>query len=92
MRKWATKVIHVPLEFWPVTHRRRFQRCSDARLRHVDVAGRIIKDLRGGPPFTNDVGGEQTLNIGKASKITQKEPAFPGSPVSSVTSAHDVTR
>src|SRR5712692_511694 len=40
----------------------------------------------------NDVGGEQTLNIGKAGQIAQKVAPSPGSSVSSVTSAHDVTR
>jgi len=45
-----------------------------------------------GEPLANDVGSEQTLNIGKAGQIEQKVVPSPGSAVSSVTSAHDVTR
>src|SRR6266481_728099 len=40
----------------------------------------------------NDVSGEQTLDIGKAGQVAQKIAPSPGSAVSSVTSAHDVTR
>jgi hypothetical protein len=39
-----------------------------------------------------DVIGEQTLNTSKAGEIAQKVAPSPGSTVSSVTSAHDVTR
>jgi hypothetical protein len=45
-----------------------------------------------GEPLAVDVSGEQTLNIGKAGQIEQKVAPSPGSAVSSVTSAHDVTR
>jgi HNH endonuclease len=63
-----------------------------SRRRRNDVGGRIIiGNIRGGP-LANDVGGEQTLNIGKAGQIAQKVAPSPGSTVSSVTSAHDVTR
>jgi hypothetical protein len=59
--------------------------------RRNDVGGRIIGNIRG-EPLANDVGGEQTLNIGKAGQIAQKVAPSPGSAVSSVTSAHAVTR
>jgi hypothetical protein len=60
--------------------------------RHNDVGGRtIIGNIRG-EPLAIDVGGEQTLNIGKAGQIAQKVVPSPGSAVSSVTSAHAVTR
>jgi hypothetical protein len=63
------------------------------RRRRNDVGGRIIiiGNIRG-EPLANDVGGEQTLNIGKACQIAQIVAPSPGSAVSSVTSAHDVTR
>jgi hypothetical protein len=48
-------------------------------------------NIRGGP-LAIDVSGEQTLNIGKAGQIAQNVAPSPGSAVSSVTSAHDVTR
>ena len=63
-----------------------------SRRRRNDVGGRIIIGNIRGEPFANDVGGEQTLNIGKAGQIEQKVAPSPGSAVSSVTSAHDVTR
>jgi hypothetical protein len=47
----------------------------------------IIGDVRR-ELFPNDVGGKQTLNIGQASQIAQKEAASPGSAKSLVTSAH----
>jgi hypothetical protein len=62
-----------------------------SRRRRNDVGGRIIiGDIRN-EPLANDVGGEQTLNIGKAGQIAQKVAPSPGSAVSYVTSAHDVT-
>jgi hypothetical protein len=63
-----------------------------SRRRRNDIAGRIIIGNIRGEPLANDVGGEQTLNIGKAGQIAQKVAPSPGSTVSSVTSAHDVTR
>ncbi len=60
--------------------------------RRNDVGGRIIIGNIRGEPLANDVGGEQTLNIGKAGQVAQKVAPSPGSSVSSVTSAHDVTR
>jgi hypothetical protein len=66
-------------------------RPSNCRRRN-DVGGRIIIGNIRGQPLANDVGGEQTLNIGKAGQIAQKVAPSPGSAVSSVTSAHDVTR
>ena len=60
--------------------------------RRDDVGGRIIIGNIRGEPLANNVGGEQTLNIGKAGQIAQKVAPSPGSAVSSVTSAHDVTR
>jgi hypothetical protein len=42
-------------------------------------------------PATDAI-GEQTLNTGKAGEIEQKVAPSPGPAVSSVTSAHDVTR
>jgi hypothetical protein len=63
-----------------------------SRRRRNDVGGRIIIGNIRGEPLANDVGGEQTLNIGKAGQIAQKVAPSPGSAVSSVTSAHDVTR
>lgn len=60
--------------------------------RRNDVGGRIIIGNIRGEPLANDVGGEQTLNIGKAGQIAQKVAPSPGSAFSSVTSAHDVTR
>jgi hypothetical protein len=63
-----------------------------SRRRRNDIGGRIIIGNIRGEPLANDVGGEQTLNIGKAGQIAQKVAPSPGSAVSSVTSAHDVTR
>jgi hypothetical protein len=63
-----------------------------SRRRRNDVGGRIIIGNIRGEPLANDVGSEQTLNIGKAGQIAQKVAPSPGSAVSSVTSAHDVTR
>jgi hypothetical protein len=60
--------------------------------RRNDVGGRIIIGNISGEPLANDVGREQTLNIGKAGQIAQKVAPSPGSAVSSVTSAHAVTR
>jgi hypothetical protein len=60
--------------------------------RRDDVGGRIIIGNIRGEPLANDVGGEQTLNIGKAGQIAQRVAPSPGSAVSSVTSAHHVTR
>jgi hypothetical protein len=71
---------------------------TDSRLRprncrrRNDVGGRIIIGNIRGEPLANDVGGEQTLNIGKAGQIAQKVAPSPGSAFSSVTSAHAVTR
>ena len=62
-----------------------------SRRRRNDVGGRIIIGNIRGEPLANDVGGEQTLNIGKAGQIAQKVAPSPGSAVSSVTSTHDVT-
>jgi hypothetical protein len=45
-----------------------------------------------GEPLANDVGGEQTLNIGKASQVAQKVAPSLGSAASFATSTHDVTR
>ena len=42
-------------------------------------------------PATDAI-GEQTLNTGKAGEIAQTVAPSPGPAVSSVTSAHDVTR
>jgi hypothetical protein len=47
----------------------------------------IIGDIRR-ELFASDMGGKQTLNIGQASQIAQKETASPGSAESFVTSAH----
>ena len=63
-----------------------------SRRRRNDVGGRIIIGNIRGEPLANDVGGEQTLNIGKAGQIAQKVAPSPGPAFSSVTSAHDVTR
>jgi hypothetical protein len=63
-----------------------------SRRRHNDVGGRIIIGNIRGAPLAIDVGREQTLNIGKAGQIAQNVAPSPGSAVSSVTSAHDVTR
>jgi hypothetical protein len=63
-----------------------------SRRRRNDVGGRIIIGNFRGEPLASDVGGEQTLNIGKAGQIAQKVAPSPGSAFSSVTSAHDVTR
>jgi hypothetical protein len=63
-----------------------------SRRRRNDVGGRIIIGNIRGQPLANDVGSEQTINIGKAGQIAQKVAPSPGSAVSSVTSAHDVTR
>jgi hypothetical protein len=63
-----------------------------SRRRRNDVSGRIIIGNIRGAPLANDVGREQTLNIGKAGQIAQNVAPSPGSAVSSVTSAHDVTR
>jgi len=63
-----------------------------SRRRRSDVGGLIIiGDIRG-EPLAIDVSGEQTLNIGKADQIAQNVAPSPGPAVSSVTSAHDVTR
>jgi hypothetical protein len=63
-----------------------------SRRRRNDIGGRIIIANISGAPLANDVGGEQPLNIGKAGQIAQKVAPSPGSAVSFVTSAHDVTR
>jgi hypothetical protein len=63
-----------------------------SRRRRNDVDGYIIIGNIRREPLANDVGGEQTLNIGKAGQIAQKIAPSPGSAISSVTSAHDVTR
>jgi hypothetical protein len=63
-----------------------------SRRRHNHIGARIIIDNIRGEPLANDVSGEQTLNIGKAGQIAQKVAPSPGSVVSSVTSAHNVTR
>src|SRR5882672_3603934 len=63
-----------------------------SRRRRTDVGGRIIIGNIRGEPLANDVGGEQTLYIGKAGQVAQNVAPSPGSAVSSVTSAHDVTR
>jgi hypothetical protein len=63
-----------------------------SRRRRNDVGGRIIMGNIRGELLAHDAGGEQTLNIGKAGQITQKVAPPPGSAVSSVTYAHDVTR
>ena len=49
----------------------------------------IVGNIRSEP--LSNVGGEQTIDIGKAGQITQKVSPFPGSAVSCVTNAHDVT-
>jgi hypothetical protein len=63
-----------------------------SRRRRNHIGAHIIIDNIRGEPLANDVSGEQTLNIGKAGQIAQKVAPSPGSVVSSVTSAHDVTR
>jgi hypothetical protein len=63
-----------------------------SRRRRNDVDGYIIISNIRGEPLASDVGGEQALNIGKAGQIAQKIAPSPGSAISSVTSAHDVTR
>jgi hypothetical protein len=63
-----------------------------SRRRRNAVGWRIIIGNIRGEPLANHVGGEQTLNIGKAGQIAQKVAPSPGSAVSSVTSTHDVTR
>jgi hypothetical protein len=63
---------------------------SGRRRDHAGVRF-IVGNIRGGP-LADDVGGEQTPNIGKAGQIAQKVAPSPGSAVSSATSAHDVTR
>ncbi|MGA7808489.1 hypothetical protein [Bradyrhizobium sp.] len=66
---------------WPRSGRRRNR-----------VGGRIsIGNIRG-EPLANHAGGEQALDISKAGQIAQKVASSPGSAISSVTSAHDVTR
>jgi hypothetical protein len=72
-------------------HLQSWQRPGSHR-NHCAVGGRIIICNIRGEPLANDVGGEQALNIGKAGQIAQKVAPSPGSPISSVTSAHDVTR
>jgi hypothetical protein len=52
---------------------------------------RIICRIKG-MVLATAVIGEQTLNASKAGEIAQKVAPSPGSTVSSVTSAHDVTR
>ena len=63
-----------------------------AFARRNDVGGCIMIDNIRGGALANDVRGEQTLDIGKAGQVAQKIAPSPGSAVSSVTSAHDVTR
>jgi len=65
---------------------------TSAFARRNDVGGRIMIDNVRGGALANDIRGEQTLNIGKAGQVAQKIAPSPGSAVSSVTSAHDVTR
>jgi hypothetical protein len=69
-------------------------RCSltSAFARRSDVGGRIMIDNVRGGALANDIRGEQALDIGKTGQVTQKVSPSPGSAVSSVTSAHDVTR
>src|SRR5258708_14349566 len=56
-----------------------------SRRRRNDVGGRVIIGNIRGELLANDVGGEQTLNIGKAGQITQKVAPPPGAAVASVT-------
>jgi hypothetical protein len=66
---------------WPRSARRRNH-----------VGGRIrIGNIRG-ELLANHAGGEQALDVSKAGQIAQKVASSPGSAISSVTSAHDVTR
>jgi hypothetical protein len=62
-----------------------------SRRRRSDVGGRIIIGNISRELLANGVGGQQTLNIGKAGQIAQKVAPSPGSAASYVTSAHDVT-
>ena len=63
-----------------------------SRGRRNDLDGRIVIGNSRGELLAHDVGGEQTLNIGKAGEIAQKVAPSPGPVVSLVTSAHAVTR
>jgi hypothetical protein len=51
---------------------------------------RIIRRIKG-VVLATEVIGEQPFNTGEAGKIAQEVAPSPGSTVSSVTSAHDVT-
>jgi hypothetical protein len=62
------------------------------RRRCHDVGGRIMIGKIRRQRLASHVGGEQTLDIGKAGQIAQKVAPSPGPAVSSVTSAHDDTR
>jgi hypothetical protein len=62
-----------------------------SRGRRDGVGGRIISGNIRRESLAIGVGGEQTFNIGKAGQITEKVSPSPGSAVSYVTSAHDVT-
>jgi hypothetical protein len=61
------------------------------RRRTTGVRGSIVIGNIRSEPLRNDVGSEQTIDIGKAGQITQKVAPFPGSAVSCIPSAHDVT-
>jgi hypothetical protein len=65
---------------------------TSAFARRSDVGRRIMIDNIRRGALANDIRGEQALDIGKAGQVTQKVAPSPGSAVSSVTSAHDVTR
>ena len=69
-------------------------RCSltSAFAGRSDVGRRIMIDNIRGGALANDIRGEQALDIGKTGQVAQKVSPSPGSAVSSVTSAHDVTR
>jgi hypothetical protein len=45
----------------------------------------------GGGLLARDIGGKQTLNVGKAGEIAQEVTPFPGSAISSVTRTHNDT-
>jgi hypothetical protein len=62
------------------------------RLRPRCRRRRCIIDGIIGEPLATDIIGEQTFRIGKAGEIAQRISPSPGSAVSLVTSAHDVTR
>jgi hypothetical protein len=52
----------------------------------IVIGGNITR-----PPIANEFDGKQTFHLGQACEIAQSVAPSPSSPISSITSAHNVT-